>query len=406
MTKKQICFSLVLVMLFAAFTMTIFATDNSVKVTLEAPASSVAPGDTVTVKVVISENTGFLMGGLSVTYDTDVLDFVSSETSETFSSYSVNASETTAGDISLTIMANDYLAGNVTETGEVAILTFRVLEGFYADTVLEVKMSKKGFMSNVSSEMVTDYTIVGDKVGIIGENHTHTEVVDPAVDATCTSDGLTEGKHCSVCEAVLVPQEVIPGGHKEVVDAAVEATCTTDGKTEGKHCSVCNEVLVAQEVIPGGHKEVVDAAVDATCTTDGKTEGKHCSVCNEVLVAQEVIPAGHKEVVDAAVDATCTTSGKTEGKHCSVCNEVFVAQEVIPAHGHKYGDWVVVKEATKNSDGYAERVCSVCNNADQKPLVVQNTGLDTGVVIIIVVAIVAVAGVAVAAFFYLGKRKG
>jgi hypothetical protein len=89
-----------------------------------------------------------------------------------------------------------------------------------------------------------------------------------------------------------------------------------------------------------------------------------------------------------------------------VCNEVFVAQKVIPAHGHKYGDWVVVKEATKNSDGYAERVCSVCNNADQKPLVVQNTGLDTGVVIIIVVAIVAVAGVAVAAFFYLGKRKG
>ena len=43
-------------------------------------------------------------------------------------------------------------------------------------------------------------------------------------------------------------------GHKEVIDETVEATCTTTGKTEGKHCSVCNEVLVKQETVPAkGH---------------------------------------------------------------------------------------------------------------------------------------------------------
>ena len=55
-------------------------------------------------------------------------------------------------------------------------------------------------------------------------------------------------------------------GHKEVVDAAVAPTCTESGKTEGKHCSVCNAVLVPQQVVPAkGHTEVIDKAVAATC---------------------------------------------------------------------------------------------------------------------------------------------
>lgn len=111
-------------------------------------------------------------------------------------------------------------------------------------------------------------------------------------EATCTTDG--ERKRVCACGEEEV-EGIVAVGHTVVIDEAVEATCVTDGLTQGSHCSICNEILTAQEIIEKtGHIVEVDKAVEATCTESGLTEGTHCSVCNEVIMKQQIVKVlGH-----------------------------------------------------------------------------------------------------------------
>ena len=65
---------------------------------------------------------------------------------------------------------------------------------------------------------------------------THTEELLPAKNATCTQDGLTEGKKCSYCDAILQAQEVIPAFEHSYG----EWTSTAEGLEE-RVCIHCGE---------------------------------------------------------------------------------------------------------------------------------------------------------------------
>ncbi|NLG25711.1 MAG: hypothetical protein GX558_10170 [Clostridiales bacterium] len=134
----------------------------------------------------------------------------------------------------------------------------------------------------------------------------HTEVIDAAVAATCTATGLTEGKHCSVCETILVAQEVTPKlGHNYKVKETVKPTCTEKGY-KVMRCSRCGDEYKTGYTDALGHWY-------GLWSPDG--DGKHTAACKRDsqhtgTVACEVLPA---TVGDDAISA------------CPVCGDWFLA---------------------------------------------------------------------------------
>lgn len=103
------------------------------------------------------------------------------------------------------------------------------------------------------------------------------------VDATCTTPKICQ--NCQLTEGVAL-------GHTEVIDVAVAPTCTAKGLTEGKHCSVCDEILVQQIEINKLEHNHIYTGEPATCTEDGYITAI-CD-CGDILF-KEVVPAdGHE----------------------------------------------------------------------------------------------------------------
>ncbi|MBQ8403305.1 MAG: hypothetical protein IJX55_02635 [Clostridia bacterium] len=281
MKKKQLILALTIVMLVMAFSVTVFAAENTVEFTLGTSNPNVAAGEEFTVTVAMPVNTGFASLKATVSFDTKDLTYVSTTTGEAFKDekFIIFDENIANGELYIRVMDPSTLTGSVSATGELLVIKFKTNADYDGATEIKITVGENDICGDAASGYSTDFTIKGAETA----THTHTPTTVKGKDATCTEKGLTDGVKCEGCGEWLTKQEEIPAlGHKEVIDAAVDATCTEAGKTEGKHCERCNEVLVPQtEVSATGHKYGDWTIVkEATTEEEGASE-RVCENCGE-----------------------------------------------------------------------------------------------------------------------------
>ena len=88
-----------------------------------------------------------------------------------------------------------------------------------------------------------------------------------AKQATCKDEGELV-RVCSKCSAEDKTTIAKTNIHTEVVDAAVSATCEKTGLTEGKHCSYCNQVIVEQTTVSALEHKFLTYVSDGNATTE------------------------------------------------------------------------------------------------------------------------------------------
>lgn len=178
---------------------------------------------------------------------------------------------------------------------------------------------------------------------------------------------------CTSCGKIFTDAEGIveydpdpcKDGHTIVIDQGKAATCTTDGLTEGKHCSVCKTVLVPQEVIPASHNWEENFTIDKepSCTTEGR-KSIHCKKCGETKDEQIIPATGHDFTEWETIEETsCTKEGITQ-RRCKICG--FTETKKLDKKAHEWGtEYTVDQSATFAADGSKSIHCKNCETISE-----------------------------------------
>ena len=223
----------------------------------------------------------------------------------------------------------------------------------------------------------TECSNVAENGGILEENpkfgHNYYNQLKPADLKDHDIKYADEAWVCTSCGKIFTDAEGIveydpdpcKDGHTIVIDQGKAATCTTDGLTEGKHCSVCKTVLVPQEVIPASHNWEENFTIDKepSCTTEGR-KSIHCKKCGETKDEQVIPATGHDFTEWETIEETsCTKEGITQ-RRCKICG--FTETKKLDKKAHEWGtEYTVDQPATFAADGSKSIHCKNCKTISE-----------------------------------------
>ncbi len=290
----------------------------------------VKKGDVVTVSVTIKSNPGIALAHFDILYDPAYLkpagSVVTADGKPNFTPSGVLGSAviekvTLDHDNGKVTYSMDAQSTNASATGKIFTFAFNAQKHGNTKLTFNMKQSyvtrwENGGMSENGVPVQISYNNNADLLFFPVKVHDVDASNYKTLAPTCTVGGQ-KAYTCSTCNQSIAILDGTPAlGHTPVVVPSVPATCVQDGLTEGKKCSVCDAVVQAQVVAveknESLHTVVTDPAVAPTCSAVGYTEGSHCSSCDKVIVAPtEVAATGHTygDWVNGKNERTKTCSG-------------------------------------------------------------------------------------------------
>ncbi len=180
------------------------------------------------------------------------------------------------------------------------------------DNAVKATCTETGLTAGQHCSRCDGVTVVQDVIPALG--HVESDpVIENKNNATCKQSGSYDTVvYCSVCDDEISRETVTVDayGHDIIIDNAVEATCTTTGLTEGQHCSRCIDATIEQEIIPPkSHNHI--AKYDST------KHWKECSCGSKIdeqshsFVSGNICSCGYKRVVNATLSIKNNTGSKT-----------------------------------------------------------------------------------------------
>lgn len=208
---------------------------------------------------------------------------------------------------------------------------------------------------------------------------------EQTVQPTCVDNGVLVMR-CARCgEEAQRLETAATGSHSwNVAEEGAPATCTQDGATDKRECSVCGAVQESEAIPALGHDTLGmgwQIVRPATCAQEGVL-GLSCSRCGIIVEQQGISKTDYHTDQDGnyidlntfppkeeTIQPTCTETGKRAVYQCPTCGQDWGGKE-IPALGHNWGEWEVLTAGSCTVEGQRRRVCSDCGFAET-----QNTGL-------------------------------
>ena len=199
-----------------------------------------------------------------------------------------------------------------------------IFEGWYIDEDL---LEKFNATQDISQDIVV-YAKWSDN---------HTVVEDSEVPATCTTAGLTAGKHCSVCNAILKAQTEIPALNHDIEHhVGKPATCTEKGWEAYDTCKRDGCTYTTYKEIPALNHDIEHhVGKPATCTEKGWEAYDTCKRDGCTYTTYQEIPALNHDIEHhAGQPATCTEKGWEEYVTCKRDGCTYTTYKEIDALGH------------------------------------------------------------------------